>query len=183
MQLLRLKATDVDLSSDTATLYDGKGARTQARIHVLPLVKEARTVLEQRLAGVTVGEPLFSTDKKHAMRHETVSALVADLGAAMLKAEPPEARETFQLRDLRRTCETMLAALKVSSDVRAQLQSHGLGGVQQRHYDRHDYMLEKRQALQKWVKHLASLKASKQADVVPIAATRRQRADEESSAG
>jgi integrase len=183
MQLLRLKATDVDLSSDTVTLYDGKGARTQARVHVLPLVKEARAVLEQRLAGVTVGEPLFSTDKKHVMRHETVSALVADLAAAMLKAGPPEAREKFQLRDLRRTCETMLAALKVSSDVRAQLQSHGLGGVQQRHYDRHDYMLEKRQALQKWVKHLGSLKASKQAEVLPIGAKRRQRAEEQSSAG
>jgi len=31
----------------------------------------------------------------------------------------------------------MLAAMGVSSDVRAQLQSHGLGGVQSRHYDRH----------------------------------------------
>ena len=166
MQLLRMKAADVDLSADTVTLYDGKGARTQARVHVLPLVKEAHTILERRLAGAPFGAPLFSTDSQHAMRHETVSVLVADLSAAMLKADPREARETFQLRDLRRTCETMLAALKVSSDVRAQLQSHGLGGVQQRHYDRHDYMLEKRQALLKWAKHLTTLTAHKQDDVV-----------------
>lgn len=102
------------------------------------------------------------------MRHETTSMLVSDVCAAMLKADPPEARESFQLRDLRRTCETMLAALKVSSDVRAQLQSHGLGGIQQRHYDRHDYALEKRQALQTWVRHLAALKRGEIGKVLPM---------------
>jgi hypothetical protein len=52
--------------------------------------------------------------------------------------------------------------------VRAQLQSHGLGGVQQRHYDRHEYALEKRAALEKWARHLAALKSGKQANVVPL---------------
>lgn len=55
----------------------------------------------------------------------------------------------FQLRDLRRTCETMLAALRISSDIRAQIQSHGLGGVQTKHYDRHDCGEEKRDALER----------------------------------
>jgi hypothetical protein len=52
----------------------------------------------------------------------------------------------------------MLAGLKVSSDVRAQLQSRGLGGVQQRH-DRHSYAQEKREALEAWAGHLARLQA------------------------
>jgi hypothetical protein len=52
-----------------------------------------------------------------------------------------------------------MAALKISRDVRAQLQSHGLGGVQARHYDRHSYFAEKKQALQKWAKHLKMLEA------------------------
>jgi len=77
-------------------------------------------------------------------------------------------REPFQLRDIRRTCETMLASLGVSSDVRAQLQSHGLGGVQTRHYDRHDYMAEKRQTLKTWGRHLERLKMGTTANVVPI---------------
>jgi hypothetical protein len=77
----------------------------------------------------------------------------------MLERDPPEARESFQLRDLRRTCETQMAALKISRDLRAQLQSHGLGGVQARHYDRHSYFAEKKQALQKWAKHLRRLHA------------------------
>ncbi|MGH8219613.1 MAG: hypothetical protein ACREUT_13775 [Steroidobacteraceae bacterium] len=53
----------------------------------------------------------------------------------------------------------MLASLKVSTDIRAQLQSHGLGGIQYRHYDRHSYALEKKQALEKWARHLTKIKA------------------------
>jgi hypothetical protein len=54
----------------------------------------------------------------------------------------------FNVGDLRRTVETRLAALGVSKEIRAQLQSHGLGGVQARHYDQHEYMSEKRAALE-----------------------------------
>ena len=54
----------------------------------------------------------------------------------------------FTLGDLRRTVETRLAAEGVSLEIRAQLQSHGLGGVQAKHYDRHDYLAEKRGALE-----------------------------------
>lgn len=52
-----------------------------------------------------------------------------------------------------------MEALKISRDVRAQLQSHGLGGVQARHYDRYSYFTEKKQALQKWAEHLKQLEA------------------------
>jgi hypothetical protein len=51
----------------------------------------------------------------------------------------------------------MLAALKVSRDVRAQLLSHGLSGVQNLHYDRHSYMDEKRAALLVWERHLGTI--------------------------
>jgi hypothetical protein len=36
----------------------------------------------------------------------------------------------------------------VSSDARKHIQSHGLGGVQQRHYDKYHYMPEKLAALE-----------------------------------
>jgi len=112
-------------------------------------------------------EQVFSSDGKRGLRPETVSEIVTDLSTAMRKAK--ETREPFELRDIRRTCETMLASLGVSSDVRAQLQSHGLGGVQQRHYDRHEYALEKRAALEKWERHLDRLMAGKSAKVLPMA--------------
>jgi hypothetical protein len=55
--------------------------------------------------------------------------------------------EDFQLKRIRSGVETLLAANGVSRDVRGHLQSHGLTGVQARHYDGHDYMAEKRSAL------------------------------------
>jgi hypothetical protein len=58
-----------------------------------------------------------------------------------------ELREGFELRDLRRKCETMLAALGVSSDIRAQVQTHGLGGVRARHYYRYHHMAGKSETL------------------------------------
>ncbi len=161
VQLLRVTASDVDIAAGTITLYDGKGARSQPRAHVLPLVKDAAGILKRRLSALGEGEPLFSTDQERIMRVETLGAQVGEIVTAMLAADPPEARESFQLRDLRRTCETAMAALGISSDVRAQIQSHGLGGVQHRHYDRHSYSAEKKAALEKWSRHLKKLKANR----------------------
>ena len=77
----------------------------------------------------------------------------------------------------------MLAALKVPSDVRARLLSHGLGGVQNRHYDRHDYAAEKKaalaRALVRWVRHLTKLKSEKNVRAVGIRESNREMAQSE----
>jgi integrase len=174
-QLLRARETDVDLPGGTITLYDPKGARTQRRVHMLPLTETTFEIVRRRLDVLQLareeakhkGEAdnvlaagstwLFSTDERTGMREETISEIVKDITADMVKAE--EAREPFQLRDLRRTAETMLARLGTGPNVRGEVQSHGLGGVRKRHYDQHDYLEEKRAALQLWGSHLAALKA------------------------
>jgi len=109
VQLLRLKATDVDLTAGTVTLYDPKGARQQPRAHVLPLVAEAKAILSRRLDGLAPGEPVFSTDGKHCVRVETLGSQISAIVTKMLECNPPEARESFQLRDLRRTCAAEVA--------------------------------------------------------------------------
>jgi hypothetical protein len=140
---------------------------------VRPLTNAALAILSRRIDDLSEGEPLFSTDESTQMRIETISVLVTEISEEMVKEK--EAREPFQLRDVRRTAETLLAGLKISSDVRAQVQSHGLGGVQNRHYDHHDYVLEKKQAIEKWARHLTALKTGKTGKVVPFerAAARR----------
>ena len=60
--------------------------------------------------------------------------------------------------------------------VRAQLQSHGLGGVQARHYDRHDYMDEKRDALRAWERRLAQIAEGKSAKIISAAFGTKRRA-------
>ena len=154
-QLLRLTAGDVDLDGATVTLRDPKGRRSQPRLHVLPLVAEALEIVRRR--SVTRG----ADDRLFTCGPETVSATSAALSRNMVMAG--EIREAFQLRDFRRTCETMMAALGVSSDVRAQLQSHALGGIQQKHYNRHDYATEKRRTLERWRGHLQALKSGEHA--------------------
>jgi len=158
-QLLRARAGDVDLEAGTITLYDPKGARDEPRVHVVPLSPRAVTILKRRLKALSGAgnAPIFSTDGVSALRLERVTEWVTEFSTAMVEAA--ESREPFQLCDLRRTLETLLASLGVSRDVRAQVQSHGLGGVQQRHYDRYEYLSEKRAALTLLEAHLARLRA------------------------
>jgi integrase len=173
-QLLRVRLVDLDLNARTITLYDPKGARTQPRTHVLPVPDAAVSMLSNLVDKATAlpsngdgkSPLLFTSDGHRGLRVETVSALVNSLASEMLTTK--ELREGFELRDLRRTCETMLAALGVSSDIRAQVQSHGLGGVQARHYDRHSYMAEKRVTLETWNQHLHALVSGRAGDVIPI---------------
>lgn len=177
-QLLRVRPIDVDLDAGTVTLFDPKGRRKHARAHALPLTKKACTIFA-RLLSVNGEAPfLFTTDGTTAIHPSTISAEVAQICAVMKEAK--EAREHFQLRDLRRTCETMLAALGVSSDTRAQLQSHGLGGVQHRHYDRHDYMAEKRRALEKWKRRLEEIFAGKAERIIRLLPSKGRREDDRS---
>ena len=172
-QLLRAKVSDFDQDTATLRLWDGKGKRTQPREHLLPLapqaagmvsalVKRAKTQEQARAkeAGRTpemAGLWLFSTHGRVAMNPETVSNRAAEVCASM-------AGEPFTLRDIRRTVETMLAALGISKDTRAQLLSHGISGVQAAHYDRHAYTDEKRAALVAWE---ARLEAIRQAEHTP----------------
>lgn len=169
-QLLRARPVDVDLSAGTITMFDGKGSRKQPRVHTIPLTKQAGAIVQALLERGDEDKAqafVFSTDggKTH-LRPETAAAVVTEISKAMVKAK--QSPEPFQMRDLRRTCETTLASLKVSSDVRAQLQSHGLGGIQARHYDMHEYMTEKREALELWQRHLEHLLTGKTAKVVPM---------------
>ena len=71
--------------------------------------------------------------------------------------------ESFDLRDIRRTVETMLAGLRISKDIRAQLLSHGISGVQAAHYDRHEYIDEKRVALVAWEARLDAIQRAENA--------------------
>jgi integrase len=136
-QLVRLRWADVEEA--TITLFDGKGRPGQGpRPHQIPLLQPARA----DLASLTrEGEFVFSTTA--GKKPISVRTL-----AGWAQALVGDAIEGFQLKRLRSGIETLLAAQGVSREVRGHLQSHGLTGVQARHYDGHDYMAEKRSALE-----------------------------------
>jgi integrase len=153
-QTIQLALRDIDSDAGTITLFDPKGRRQQPRVHVLPLTDPMQEIITRRREQA-VGEWLFSNNGKVPMRIETPSHAVTDICRAMLEAG--EAAEQFQMSDIRRTCETKLAEMGVSLDLRAQIQSHGLSGVQARHYDRHSYLPEKRRVLEAWAMKLGGL--------------------------
>ena len=170
-QLIRATVADADVTAKTLRLLDPKGNRKQARSHVLPLSEPALAVVKRCIARAEAQRTraeadgadfatgplyLFSTYGDVRLRPETVTNAGTEIAAA-LRAKPKAERvvkDAFKLRDIRRTCETRMAELGVSRDLRAQIQSHGLGGIQAKHYDRHDYMAEKTAALAGWVAYL-----------------------------
>lgn len=57
-------------------------------------------------------------------------------------------------RDIRRTCKTLMGELGISKELRDRIQNHALQDVSSRHYDRYDYLAEKRDALEQWERRL-----------------------------
>lgn len=184
-QLLRAKVSDYDEQTQTLRLWDGKGKRQQPREHLLPLAPQAAAMVETLIAhaermakstGMNAGNGntpahsdllLFSSNGRTPMVATTPGKRVAEISKNMGGAP-------FDLRDLRRTCETMLAALRISKDDRAQLLSHGISGVQAAHYDRHEYADEKRAALIAWEQRLSDIsKGISSAKVVPMSKRRK----------
>lgn len=144
-QLSRVTVADFDADANIMRLYDKKGRRKKPREHDVPLITEAVEAMHQMGNG-----PYLFT-----LTQGTTSAGISGMGDAldavndaMSKAEElPGGR--FTARDLRRTVETRLSAEGVSLEDRSHLQSHGLSGVQNRHYDRHKRINETRAALEK----------------------------------
>lgn len=144
-QLARAKVTDV--ADGVLTLWDIKGPRKKKpRRHDLPILPEAQRAIDE-MRGAKLGPYLVTrTDGLSPYDPSKAREQVSALSKRMLEAG--ELNASFTLGDLRRTVETRLAAAGIQSDTLAQLESHGLTGVQWKHYNRHNYMPEKLQALQ-----------------------------------
>lgn len=143
-QLLRL--TNADIHSDHIVLHDPKGRTGQrARSHVVPLTSVARLALEQCRAS---GEFAFTSDG--GKTHITGTTLSSWAQAAAKEAGLID----FQAKQIRSGVETLLASASVSSDIRGRLQSHGISGIQNRHYNAYEYLPEKLQALEKLIELL-----------------------------
>ena len=135
-QLVRLRWADV--RADSITIYDTKGRPGRGtRTHTVPIIKAAVRDLQ---AFERAGDHVFSTTKGV----KPISGTTLSGWAAQVVGD---AIEGFQLKRVRSGVETLLAANRISREIRGHVQSHGLTGIQARHYDGHDYMLEKREAL------------------------------------
>jgi integrase len=151
-QLLRVTWDDYDTEAGTLRLRDPKG-RGGTRDHYLPVSKRVAAALP--LPHPDGGPYIFTTGAQKAIHPSSVAVAVKVIAGKICGRGPG-----FGAGDVRRTVETRMAALGVSKEHRAQVLSHGLTrGVQEKHYDRHLYLDEKRAALALWEAHLDTLTA------------------------
>lgn len=171
-QFVRLRCAD--LGDDALTIFDAKGRPGQGpRPQQIPLLSEARADLDtlpregEYAISTTGGKKPISVRTLAAWAHEIVG----------------EAIENFQLKRIRSGVETLLAANGVSREIRGHLQSHGLTGVQARHYDGHDYMPEKRMALEVLLREVCGTDAPPPAKTKRATGARRNKSGAESTTG
>lgn len=157
-QLVNLRT--VNVGTESILLYDGKGRPGHAaRPHTVPLVKEAKRALAE---CDPVGTFALSTDRgKTHVAATTLTDWAAKAAHGVV--------DGFQAKRIRSGVETLLARAGVSQDIRGRLQSHGIGGVQARSYDGHDYLAEKLKALATLYKMLEERDATR---VIPTARKR-----------
>lgn len=158
VQLLRASWRDFDFEGQTLLLKDPKGRAAMVKDHLLPLTRFALEMLEPLQALNTEEAGPFVTINRKSLHAATVSKAVNDIWKSLVAEDTGKSAAQviphFQFSDLRRTCETQLASIGISLEMRAQLLSHGRSGVQARHYDRYSYVNEKRRALEEWAMHL-----------------------------
>ena len=136
-QLVNLRTANVE--QDAFTLIDSKGRPGRApRPHTVPLTLEARKALDE-----CQPQSVFALSNDGGDTHVAASTL-----SAWAVEIVGNSIEQFQAKRIRSGVETLLASARVSQDIRGRLQSHGIHGVQARHYDGHDYLSEKRAALE-----------------------------------
>lgn len=149
-QLLRATLKQYNTDQQVLTLYDPKGNRDEPRTHYLPVINNVQSLLLDALANPNPRRPgLYK-----GLTLDTCSKLVQEIRDDIVKKTKCEA---FTWRDLRRTCETMLAAMRMSKDIRAQILSHGITGIQDQVYDKHDYLDQKKAVLESWNARLDEL--------------------------
>lgn len=135
-QFVRLKTADI--GADSIVIYDRKGRPGKApRRHEIPLTPQAAQSLRECLP---MGEYALSTDGgvTHIAGTTLSGWAVAHAGSVA----------NFRAKRIRSGVETLLSKSSINQEIRGHLQSHGVSGVQRKHYDDNDFMPEKRRALE-----------------------------------
>ena len=128
----------VPMSDPLWTLYEGLPVWTGANDYHLFSTRYGRIPV----SGFSKGKAALD---KLAQEH-----LRKELG------DPAAVLRHYRIHDLRVSCETRLAQLGFSREVRDAVLGHARPGLQQT-YNKHDYLEEKRRALQAYAEHLLAV--------------------------
>lgn len=150
---------DIDLKEKTWTL--AAEATKGRRAHVVPLPPLAVEIMKAlprksyTANGATKPSPyVFTTEGDRPI--SGFSKAKPALDGAITKARDGNALPDWTIHDLRRTAATEMARLGASEFVIGRVLNHAAAGVTGKHYNMHDYVAEKRRALETWAAYLGS---------------------------
>ena len=134
------------------TLLITEDVSKNKRPHLIPLTASALTILRE--LHQQTGSAAFIFPKRGQPSEHILACSMSQAVGYYRKAHPEFPH--FTPRDIRRTCKTLMGEAGLSKEIRDRLQNHALQDVSSRHYDRHDYLQEKRLALEVWEARLFS---------------------------
>jgi len=117
------------------------------RDHLVPLTDSAVEILERLKVENVNDSPFIFSQRLDAGKHLRTDSFAQ---AIIYYREHFPDHPVFVARDLRRTCKTLMGEIGVSKELRDRIQNHALQDVSSKHYDRYDYLVEKRRALEQW---------------------------------
>lgn len=140
---------------EDGTLLITSSVSKNKRSHLIPLTTSALSILTELKKVAKEGPYIFprKNDLNQHLRTDSFSKAIS-----RYREENPKFN-AFVARDIRRTCKTLMGELGISKEVRDRLQNHALNDVSSKHYDRYDYLQEKREALRKWESKITGLTA------------------------
>ncbi|MCF7967956.1 MAG: site-specific integrase, partial [Methylococcaceae bacterium] len=163
-ELLTAQWVNVDLERAEWTIPTSK---TSSKPFIIPLVPEA-IIWFETLKRLSCGSPWVLPGRD---RRKPIS--VAAVAAAIDRLCSQTGIRRFTPHDLRSTARSHLAALSVPVTVAERCLNHTLGGIVAV-YDQHDYLDERRKALNTWADFLSHCESGREwlpGNVVPIRKT------------
>jgi integrase len=168
-ELTFAKWSHLDLDRKTWTipvelLKTSHARRAEPEPHQVPLSKLA-IELFGKLHEITGESPYLLPAHASKKRQQPYSGGV--LTRAVLQNKAHFGLERFTPHDLRRTAASLMTKLRIPRLHVEKVLNHATGDIAEV-YDRHDYLREKRIALEKWGRHLASIIEGKDQKIAPM---------------
>jgi integrase len=122
-----------------------KGRNGKVTEHVVPIVTAMQAILDA--VPKFAGNPRFVFSQKGGRTPFSAFANLKNRVDALMREALPELPH-WQFHDLRRTARSLMSRAGISADIAERVLAHRLGGIRGT-YDRHQFLAEKRDALQR----------------------------------
>jgi len=147
-QILETPWERYDLEAKTMLIHDTKGKGAGVRTHLVPLSDLAMDILNKLAPFTGACKYPFAGGSNGGSEHKHIRP--DSIPLALQRFREQNEGTTVRAADIRRTCKTIMARNGIAKELRDRLHNHALNDIATKHYDKHDYLEEKRTAMRQW---------------------------------